>query len=350
MIRCYPIPKNSKSYFLIKAKQKIQGGKENETVCETYGIFSFELSICDGYNELKVSFSTDDSTVATVCLTSSEGGCTGEVRIVGGNILKYETRNNYLKLAASILNTGKVQMEFVRNADQTVTGYVYEYLTALEKDVVSASAMLQVTESYVSIVGTKGDFCSVSKNNRNVEIYDAKTAKLLIGRVYEDVTTVQYDTYWLPITDLPDIFSVKKIDEENGSNPDTVYINGSSTPFEVEYNKFLTKNTSRWFDIEFKTVYAYCLDEDGDLVRYFFEMPMLFVQTNRYDDFLDKLYENNKNVFSASPTRKTQDTEITQSKYCYETLVPLYNAVKDAVTSEAISEYLGISNEEDGEE
>lgn len=207
--------------------------------------------------------------------------------------------------------------------------------------------MLRVDEDYVSVVGTKGDFCSPSSENRNVEIYDAATAKLLVCKVYEDVTTVQYYTYWMPITDLTGISTVKKVDEMNDKNPDTVYINGSGTPFAVKYNTLVGVKTSRWFDIEFKTVYAYRVNAEGEIEKFSFEVPMLFVQSNRLDDFLGELYNLNKAAFSSAPTLKTDSTDIAYADFGFDTLIPAYNAVKDAVTRDAIAEYLGISKEEE---
>ena len=320
----------------------------------TYGGFSFVLDIQDSGNRLTAAFGTK----VAITLTTSDNGCTGEVRIAGGNVLKYENKENYLKLAVSIFGTGMVQLEFIRDEKSgNVAGYLYEYLTVAGKDVMAASAMLTVDNNYVTVAGTKGDFCSPSKENRNVEIYSAKTAQLLISSVYEDVeysgVGTQYYTYWVPINNLSGINSIRRTDEKNGKNNFTIYINGSANPFEVKYNEYKIPivgkviQPSRWFDIEFKTVYSYRVNEEGKMEKFSYEIPMFFVQKDHVSDFAAELYRLNTATLSAKPVLSTGKKDITCADEAYTVTIPAYNQIKDSVTREIIAAYLGVSSKED---
>lgn len=315
--------------------------------------FSFVLDIFEDANRLTVSFGDK----VKITLSSSGTGCTGEVRIVGGNVLKYESGEKHLKLAVSIFGTGMVQLEFVRDPKtESISGYLYEYLTVSGKDLLAASSLLTESENYLTIIGTKGDFCSNSKKNRNMEVYDRNTAKLLMSKVFEEVSfdkipfvgsvNAEYYTYWVPITDLSGITSIRKESKINGKNMSTVYINGSANPFEPKMNTVYKIPTSRWFDIEFKTVYSYRMNSEGKLEKYSYEIPMFFVQKDHLNDFASELYDLNKADLKSTPQLLTDQKHIAFTEAVYPVILETYNTIKEAVTREQIAAYLGITLKE----
>lgn len=48
-----------------------------------------------------------------------------------------------------------------------------------------------------------------------------------------------------------------------------------------------------------------------------------------------------------APTLKTDSADLAYADFGFETLIPAYNAIKGAVTRDAIAEYLGIIKKEE---
>ena len=76
------------------------------------------------------------------------------------------------------------------------------------------------------------------------------------------MSSIQYDTFWYNLYNMEGINSIKKVDEANGLNADTIYVNNSANLFVAKRSNFGLG--SRNYDIEFKTMYFYQYDAVND--------------------------------------------------------------------------------------
>lgn len=267
-----------------------------------------------------------------------------KVQLTATTVLKYTVTEDALLIAMDILDTATTQIEFVRNDEGHMVGMLYEYLTVAGKEITATSAMIEVDEDYTVVIGTKGDFIPTSVS-RNCEIYDNETGCLVGTEVREDVDGTVFDTYWFPLAEVNGITSIKKVDEMNGVNPDTIYINGMTD--DTLHTKVmgisfgLKKTASRRYDIEYKTVYGYTYNADTqeyEAVEY--EIPMIFIQEEVIDTFEEDFEDKNEDALtSAGVTLTVSSSDLAAIDYGYEILLPLYDELKDAVTHKMISDY-----------
>ncbi len=261
------------------------------------------------------------------------------VKLTDTTILKYDVTADSLNIAYSVLKVATAQLNFVREGDSCI-GYVF-HAEGYEDTVLSTSAMIAYDENYTYVIGKKGDFANpLDKDNRVCEVYDSKTGKYIGSEVKEDATAVVYDTLWIPLTDLTGINSVSMIDDMNGKNPDTIYVNGFITPFVAEYNKVLGVKTSRQYDIEFKTVWVYEYDtttEKYEKVKV--KIPMLFVQRENLDTYLEDISSNNGGL-TVTNTQSVADVFAIELGF---SMVEDYDVIKDVVTLDTIKQYLGVA-------
>ena len=265
------------------------------------------------------------------------------VKLTETTVLKYTVSDDALLIALNILNASSTQIEFSRNEDGDAIGLLYEYLTVAGHEVTATSAMIEVNEDYTIVIGTKGDFIPTSVS-RNCEIYDNETGCLVGSEVREDVDGTVFNTYWFPLYNLNGISSIKKVDQMNITNPDTIYINGISD--DTLHTKtmgfsFGGKFASRRYDIEFKTVYGYTYNTDtGEYEEVTYEIPMIFIQEEVIDTFEEDFVEKNEDALGAGGvTLLVYTDDFNAIKRGYEVLLPIYDEVKDAVTQQMISDY-----------
>ncbi|MBQ8341926.1 MAG: hypothetical protein IJY22_06105 [Clostridia bacterium] len=186
------------------------------------------------------------------------------VKLTATTVLKYTVTDDALLIAMDILDTVTTQIEFARDENGNTVGVLYEYLTVAGKQVTGTSAMIEVGEDYTVVIGTKGDFIPTSVS-RNCEIYDNATGCLIGSEVREDVEGTVFNTYWFPLYHLDGIDSIMKVDEMNGTNADTIYINGiddDTLHTKLMGISFGGKLASRRYDVEFKTVYGYIYNSE----------------------------------------------------------------------------------------
>lgn len=278
------------------------------------------------------------------------------IQLTSDTVLKYTVSDNDLKIGLVVLGSASTQVEFLRK-DGVVTGYIYENLTVAGKTV-STSALLTVGEKYLTVVGTKGDFILAS-NGRNCEIYSVTTGKFVGSEVRETMKTTtggsrDCNTLWYNLRDLQGINTIKKVDEQNYPNADTIYINSATEAIHSMTVKIPT-DLSRRFDIEYKAVCAYqkVVDEEGTVSyeKVEFEVPMLFVQEEQLDTFEDDFYSKNKAYLtSAGVTLNVTAADKAAVKAGYYNLVDAYDAIKNLVTIDMVKAYCEIVEEETTEE
>ncbi len=318
----------------------LNGNPDNYALFEgTAAGFSYKLELNDKEYSLCASVS---GTEVLIFGNAQSGAYGARVQLSENNVLKYEVSNSDLTIAWSVLNVATTQIRFVRDKN-VVREYIYEFLTVLNVEK-STSTYLEVENSYTTVVGTKGDFVP-SAEGRNCEVYDNVTGKLVGAEVSEIVgdSTVAFDTLLYNLWDIQGITSIKKIDEANGVNADTVYINNSTEALHTKLVGLLggLSAASRRCDIEFKEVCAYVYDANAEKYKEVtFEVPMLFVQekyaSSLEEDFAEKNKVEGETVAIALQTSSGGRAAVNSG---YHILVAQYNQIKDSVTRQDILNY-----------
>lgn len=328
---------------------------------DTEGTLQYKIEINGGSYDLYVKIGVVSVRIFADMSNEDAPVYGARVQLTNTTALKYEMKGaEYLKIALVIQNTASTQIEFVKK-DGNTAGYIYEYLYAADKKITATSALLTVTKDYTTVIGTKGDFIPAS-GGRNCEVYSNKTGNLVGTEVKETVDKKEYDTLWFNLRDLQGVTSVKKTDEANGVNADTIYINdyteSAINSMMVNANAFKL-DTSRRFDIEFKTVYAWKenekTDEDGNKTTEYeqvkFEIPMLFVQRKCLDTFEKDFSDKNGKRLGGVASVELKGSAEAQAAVAagYTILLPEYEKMKDSVSHEAIIAYCGTEKKAENE-
>ena len=233
----------------------------------------------------------------------------------------------------------------IQKENNKTTGHIYEYTTYEGSDKIQACADFYVENGYVSVVGNKSSGMIAFKGYIN-ELYLASEGRLLGYEVREEMTvagvTGTYNTLWFNMWDIQGISSVKVTDktDANKSSKSTVdvYLNGSSTLLSPTYNTKLGVKTSRKYDVELRTRYYYTYDSENDkYVANAVDVPMMFIQEgDNFNSFTEDIKKDNN--ITASVALSTN--HLNKILADYDTLIDIFIANKDAMSSEAIIAYL----------
>jgi hypothetical protein len=256
----------------------------------------------------------------------------------------YEMATTYGLTIAGKSASRSSYLSIVKSNGKT-TGHIYEYTTYEGSDKIKACADFYVENGYVSVVGNKSSGMTGFDGYIN-ELYSANEGRLLGYEVREELTiagvTGTYNTLWFNLWDIQGINSVKVTDktDSNKSWKSTVdvYLNGSSTLLSPTYNTKLTVKTSRKYDIEYRTRYYYTYNaETGTYVSNAVQVPMMFIQEgDNYNSFSTDMLKDNSVTVSVSLSQ----THLNKILSDYDTLIDIFIANKDAMSSEAIIAYL----------
>ena len=236
-----------------------------------------------------------------------------------------------------------------RSENGSVEGHIYEYITVKDKDAIKSCADFYIDDNYVSVVGNKADGMLLFTGYIN-ELYNVNTGKLL-GYEVEETTSIlgisgTYHTLWFNLPDVSGISSVKiteKSEENENSNATVdVYLNGSEKLFTSTYNKKLGIKTSRKYDVELRKQYYYGLNEEGDLVEYRTEVPMMFIQQDNdkdtnFSDYPADMLKDNGITSSVTLNKVYLDKIISD----HATLIDIFKTNKELVDSVTIKSYIG---------
>ena len=224
------------------------------------------------------------------------------------------------------------------------TGHIYEYTTYEGSDKIKACADFYIENGYVSVVGNKASGMIAFDSYIN-ELYLASEGKLLGYEIREEKTiasvTGTYNTLWFNIWDIQGINSIRVTDktDANKSSRSTVdvYLNGSSTLLSPTYNTKIIK-TSRKYDVELRTRYYYTYDSANDKYEAIsVDIPMMFIQEgDNYSSFTSDIKKDNGIDASVS----LNSTHLNKILADYDTLIDVFIANKEAMSSEAIIAYL----------
>ena len=256
-----------------------------------------------------------------------------------GAALKYQATDASLKLALDIeISDAKVaqSLEFVREED-AVAGYVYEYY-GVGDAAVKTTALISSNDTYTVITGNKRETDDLLIEAYE-EVYSSATGAMIGAEVTETVKKVDFDTLWFPLADVQGFTNVKVLDETNGLNADTVYVNNAAVPFESKtIGEPGLDMLSRRYDIEMKEVWYIVRQTDGEEVTYTKEkalIPMLFVQNKSLEDFADDVTEKNDSVTNAA----LPDTAPVTGPFT--AMQDSYLALKELVTYDEIKDFIG---------
>ncbi len=300
----------------------------------TAGGFAYRLEMQGDYYKISATVS---GFAVYIFADTQEEIFGARVQLGEKNVLKYEVSNEGVTIAWNIMDVSSTYIQFVREEGATC-GYIYETLGALGYEK-TTSSLLYIGETHTTVVGTKGDFVP-SANGRNCEVYDNATGKLVGTEVSEVLLSgkAAFDTLWYNLKDVSGITSIKKADTPNGTNADTIYINGDdSDTIHTELVIGLSwKVGSRKFDIEFKEVCAYVYNEaEEKYEEVTFEVPMVFIQEEYAGEFNGDFKQQNGVTVALSVSAG----DAAAVNVGYHTLVESYNQIKDKVTQQAIKDY-----------
>ncbi len=274
----------------------------------------------------------------------ASGVHSGRVQITNSIALRYQYSDNYLSIAFKVTAYNALgiwyELEFI-NSGSSVVGYLFEHLGTAETGLQRTVATLAINDTITCIMSAKRETTDLIVLGYE-EVYDSQTGKYLGGEITETVKTADYDTYWFNLADVNGISNVKV-----GSK---VYINNSTSEFEVEKNSILFVSTSRHFDIEMKTVYyvVKTTDEDGNISysREKTSIPMLFVQKENLSEFCSEVYNKNTGCFTSVPTLTSNVAYVTTIlSGTFDSMYNLYYTIKDLYTTDMVDQFIGEKSE-----
>ena len=277
----------------------------------------------------------------------------GRIQVTDGFSLKYESNVNHMKLAlkGTVAGAGFVsQVEFLRDNEGTVTGYLNEFIGA-ESAAVKTCAILYADEERTVIMSNKREPDDLPIVGYE-EIYDSQTGEMIGGEVQETLKVGTFDTLWFPMNKVTGITSVKAVkksnaegEDKNTVNLDYVYVNGSENVLET---KKIMLTQTREYDIEMKDVWYIVreTDDNGKIVyrKVKSSVPMLFIQTKYFNNFSNDIVKTNqgKTTFSAAPTADT--TVYNELTTRFPTVYETYKTIKETVTFQAVVTYIGTAD------
>ena len=303
----------------------------------TAGVFSYAIELTDDEYYIRGSISGVSVELFANVTDKSYGA---RIQLSQTTVVKYTVSGDKFTMAMNIQNVAATAVEFEKKNGATV-GYVYEYLNAAGYYETSSAAYLNVGEVYTTVIGTKGDFI-VGSNGRNCEVYRNSDGEWVGSEVSEQLTeNKSYDTLWFHLSKVDGIDSIIRQEKRNYLNANTVYINGATDSIHTKTVALL--DTSRRFDIEFKKVYAYTLNEEGEYEQVSFEIPMLFVQESQLSTFDEDFYAKNKAYIDGDVTLSHTDADDKAINYGYYNLLPVYQSIADNLSIKDLCKYLGIT-------
>lgn len=309
------------------------------------GIYTVTITF-DGHElyyvlDYTASFPSIGEQTAQIALSLDVESGEKRVRIQLGdpNALTYVIKDGSYEFALKYLGVRRAYFGFCENADGSVQGHIYEYLTVASVEVASA-ADFYIDDDYVSAVGNKADGM-IGFTGYISELYSVDTGRMIGYEVKETLLSITYNTLWFNLDQINGINSIR-YEEETSDTEAAFYINGLNSAFaakKVGGNIILNpKSASRRFDIEFRTQYFYSYDEENDkYVKNAVSVPMIFIQQEYYEDFADDMYATNKVNVSSS----VRYADLLKLKNDYATLIDTFIVNKELVTVDLILAFIG---------
>jgi hypothetical protein len=243
-----------------------------------------------------------------------------------------------------------VRIAFLLNITKNnnlINGFSYERY-GLESLALRNHLVFSSNEQNFSIAGERGDFILGASPKVNVETYDKFTGAYLGSQVLENIpiTGPTYETRWYPMWSIDGWNSIR-FEEDNNDDKEfpQVYLNGSSTVFDVHYNTipFVGTKTSRKYDIELKKSYVFVNNSEGDIEKVLFYYPAFFIQTNELTNgAFGTANSRNGNVFTHTLTNQ----QLQAIQNFYATLKEQQASFKQVDVDQQITDFLSSINSE----
>lgn len=304
--------------------------------------FAFKIVLDESDYQMYISY---NSVAIELSFELDTQKCYGRIQLSNSNVIKYEMAEDDLTVAVNILELSLTKLHFERNENE-VSGYLYEYY-GTEAHNIKTSALIKVDENYTTIISNKRETDDLNIEGY-MEIYKNSTGNLVGTEVKETVKSIKYETSWFNIWNVTNINTIKVINEANGSNLDTIYINGSENPIKTKLVGGVSGRTlSRRFDIEMKDIFLYTYNQDEQKYeKVKISIPMLFVQNDFIDTFAEDFYEKNQSTGAINPTNIVMNSADETFMFGeYSTLIDEYIEIKEQVTYQSIIDYIGNKNE-----
>ncbi|MCH5155578.1 MAG: InlB B-repeat-containing protein [Clostridiales bacterium] len=276
---------------------------------------------------------------AQIAMSMSLLGGDRTVRIQLGepNALAYTIKEDGYTFALKMLGVRRAMFDVSRDHSGKVTGHINEFLTAsgVTDAAIASAADFYINGNYVSAVGNKASGLK-GFDGYISELYNSNTGKLISYEVRETNSVATFNTLWFDLADISGINSIKAVPKEE--NEYTFYVNDLTKAWA---NKkmgltFAAKVASRRFDIEFRSQYFYAKNGD-EVVEVEVQVPMLFIQEEVYDDFVDDVKKTN----SVDITVNVSATDLNRQKFDYETLIDKFIENKGNISVEYIIDFIG---------
>ncbi len=262
----------------------------------------------------------------------------GRIQIGDANALRYVITEDSYTFGIRYLGIRRAYFNIQRNEDGDIEGSIFEFLGIDGSISTSSAAQFYITDEYTSVVGNKASGIIGFTSTIN-ELYNTPTGKFLGYEIRESVSSITYNTLWFNLSDQTGITSIKKVDQANGSNPDSIYVNGNASLFgSKNVGGFSLKNLSRRYDIEFRKQYIYYID-NGVLMKAEIEVPMLFVQAEQYNTLVSDVKERNSylSTFNITLSAATK----TKIEADYSTMIDIFIDNKETIKVDDVLYYIG---------
>ena len=279
-----------------------------------------------GEQKIEIQLSFNTTTLVKDC----------RIQIGDANALRYEIDGNKYSFAIKYLGVRNAFFTIEKNANDEITGSIAEYL-GVSSAQIKSYANFKITKDYATCTGNKADGM-IGFTGTICEMYDVKTGKLIAYEVNEDLSSIEYNTLWFNLSDTSGITSIKAIEESNGQNPHTVYINGSTDAFEAKKVGGLSlKTASRRYDIELRSQYFYYLNSDNEYCVLELKIPMLFIQAENLETLKDDIEDKNDITFNLNVSEANQKILMDE----YEESLEKFDTSKEQFTIEYITNFIG---------
>ncbi|OED59264.1 InlB B-repeat-containing protein [Acholeplasma laidlawii] len=260
----------------------------------------------------------------------------GRIQIGDANSVKYQVFEDGFTIASKYLGFRTSYIEVTEDENGYINGSIHEHMTVAGKSI-SSAAQFSVDDTYVSVVGNKAG-AIIGFSGTIVELYQKSTGKLLGYEVKETLSSIQYNTLWFNLDSQTGITNIK-YETDAETQIKEVYVNNGTTPFKTKsFGGFTLKTASRRYDIEFRTQYFYVMENDV-LTKVSKEVPMLFIQVEKYDELSADIISQNSNISSFSLNITSGLKSRIESDYA--SLIPIFDTQKDEMNYEQISAYIG---------
>ena len=261
----------------------------------------------------------------------------GRIQIGDANALRYVITEDSYTFAIRYLGIRRAYFNIHEKADGSVEGSIFEFLGLDNSVATSSAAQFLIKGEYASVVGNKSSGIIGFTGTIN-ELYNSNTGILLGYEIRETVSSLTYNTLWFNLSNQTGITSIKKIDQANSSNPDSIYVNGSTTLFASKtVGGFTLKNLSRRYDIEFRKQYVYYMNGDV-MTKVEIEVPMLFIQAEQYSTLVTDIKANNSNLSTFNITVTAQTKSKIEADYA--TMIDIFISNKENIKVEDILSFI----------